>query len=304
MQVSVIIPVYNAARFLEEAVQSALEQPETNEVLLIEDGSADTSLSVCEKLARAHDQVKLFTHPDRKNLGAGAARNLGLDQATSEFVAFLDADDMYLQSRFAITTEVLLAHPDADGVYETVGTFYAEKSLRDQHLHRTRSEHTGLTSIVGPELLFRELATGKHGHLHLNGIVIRKSALNKDLLFDTALRQCQDSDWILRMASSRKLYPGNPDHLVAMRRVHAANRVLHRSDAIRYQRMYLYKCIVSGFYGSKDRYAKIYLVARYVSWLWNGRLRKLGVISRPVIILATGLYLISHPGLFFRILSQ
>ena len=78
MEVSVIIPVYNAAAYVGQAVRSALEQPETREVILIEDGSQDTSLQVCRELEGAFDSVRLLRHPDGKNLGAGASRNLGI----------------------------------------------------------------------------------------------------------------------------------------------------------------------------------------------------------------------------------
>lgn len=304
MQVSVIIPVYNATRYLEEAVLSALGQPETAEVLLIEDGSTDESLVVCEKLTEVHARVRLLRHPGGQNLGAGATRNLGMAHATSEYIAFLDADDVYLPLRFRSTKSVFQAHPDAHGVYETIGLIYADTSLRDKHLDRTGSERTGLTTPTPPALLFRALATGKHGHLHLNGLTIRKSAIDAQLLFDTSLRQCQDSDWILRLARYRRLYPGNIDQPVALRRVHMQNRVLNKPEAVHYQKAYLYKSIVSDFHGSRDRYANLYLVARYISWRWNGRLRRLGAISSPAIVFVTGAYLISRPALLYRLFIQ
>ena len=304
MHVSVIIPVYNAAKFLEEAVRSALEQPQTQEVILIEDGSKDQSLKVCETLAEHHSQIRLLTHPGNQNLGAGASRNLGIQHANSEYIAFLDADDIYLPSRFQITEEVFNAHLDAEGVYETIGSMYDDASLQTKHLHRTGGELTGLQTSVSPSDLFRTLATGKHGHLHLNGLVVKRSALPKDFLFDTALRQCQDSDWILHLAMHCKLYPGQPDRIVALRRVHHANRVLHTPDAIRYQRQYLRKWINADFYGSQDSYAGLYLIARYVSWSNNGTMRRLGPLSKPCIVGATALYLLTHPGIALRLLKK
>ena len=84
--ISVIIPVYNAERYLERAVASALEQPQTGEVILIEDCSPDGSLAICEKLAAAHpDKVRLLRHPDGKNHGAGPTRNLGIRAAQHPF---------------------------------------------------------------------------------------------------------------------------------------------------------------------------------------------------------------------------
>ena len=101
MTVSVVIPVYQAAAFVEQAVESALAQPETGEVLLVEDGSGDGSLAECERLAAGDGRVRLLRHPNGENRGAGASRNLGIEQSTCPLVAFLDADDYYLLGRFA-----------------------------------------------------------------------------------------------------------------------------------------------------------------------------------------------------------
>ena len=67
-----VTPVYNAARFVEASVLSALGHPEVKEVILVEDGSSDDSLAVCHELAARHAQVRVLTHPGRGNRGAAA----------------------------------------------------------------------------------------------------------------------------------------------------------------------------------------------------------------------------------------
>jgi len=116
----VIIPVYNAAAYLTQAVESALAQPETAEVLLIEDGSPDNALDVCEELAGKYDKVRLLRHPNGENRGAGASRNLGMRNAKFDFIAFLDADDYYLPGRFAAASKIFRLDPACEGVYEAV----------------------------------------------------------------------------------------------------------------------------------------------------------------------------------------
>lgn len=99
--VSVIIPIFNAAPFLECAVQSALQQPEVGEVVLVDDGSTDESLTVAGKLQERHpNRVTLFSHSCHAHKGPGETRNLGLDKARFPFIAFLDADDWYLPGYF------------------------------------------------------------------------------------------------------------------------------------------------------------------------------------------------------------
>ena len=73
MQVSVIIPVYNAENFVSQAVESCLMQPETGEIILVEDASPDKSLEVYEKLESKYRKVRLFRKNDRQNVGAGAS---------------------------------------------------------------------------------------------------------------------------------------------------------------------------------------------------------------------------------------
>ena len=303
MQVSVIIPVYNAAQFLEQSVASALAQPETAEVILIEDASRDDSYSLCQRILEKDTRVKLITHPGHENRGAGASRNLGIRNAFADFIAFLDADDIYLPSRFKITAEVFTTHPDAHAVYETIGTLYSDPSLKQAHLQRVGTELTGISQKVAPQDVFRILATGKHGHIHLNGLVIRKSVISPSMQFDTSLLQCQDSDFILRLSRNHLLY-GGATQPVALRRVHALNRVLRSPEAIAFQRKFLRKCISSDFYGSQDRYANLYIIARYVSWNWQGRLRRTGRLSTPLIMLMTGVYLVIHPGVLYRSMTS
>ena len=303
MEVSVIIPVYHARAHLEAAVRSALAQPEVCEVLLIEDGSLDGSLALCEALSLEDARVRVFTHPEHANLGAGASRNLGIRMATSAFLAFLDADDYYLPDRFAHTQILFENHPDADGVFESVGVQYQSQTLKAAHIERTHHEITGIRGHVSPELVFATLATGRKGHLHLNGFVIRRACITSELSFDTTLEQCQDSDWFLRIAARCRLVGGPVDTPVAIRRVHSGNRVLQRKKRIYFQRAYLKKCMDNQFYGSKDRYANAYLVSRYVSWANEGVMRRLGWLSGPLIIAATGCYLLCNPGLLLKLIK-
>jgi glycosyltransferase involved in cell wall biosynthesis len=78
MNISVIIPVYNAEKYVAQAVESALQFEEVYEVILIEDKSPDNALIICEELTQKYDRVKLFQHPDKGNHGASTSRNLGI----------------------------------------------------------------------------------------------------------------------------------------------------------------------------------------------------------------------------------
>ena len=89
--VSVIIPVYNAEKFIKTCIDSVLAQTYTNiEIILINDGSVDYSKSICEKFANNASNIILI---NQQNSGVSAARNAGLKFATGKYVTFLDADD-------------------------------------------------------------------------------------------------------------------------------------------------------------------------------------------------------------------
>lgn len=229
MQVSVVIPVFNAAAYVEPAVRSALDQPETGEVILVEDGSTDDSLAVCRRLAEQHAAVHLFRHPGGANRGAGASRNLGLERATCPLVAFLDADDLYLPGRFTSALAVFSAHPDADGVYESTGTFFENEDVHRRWQAARWPETMGLRRPVAPAALFETLVGGGAGSFCTDGIVVRRDLFAKSGCFNPTLRTGQDTHLWIRMAAVGRLYPGKTDAPVSLCRIHAGNRVTGHS---------------------------------------------------------------------------
>lgn len=102
---SVIVPVYNAEKFIERCVDAILSQTYQNiELLLVNDGSKDGSLALCNALAEKDDRIKVF---DKANGGAASARNYGLQKATGYYVGFCDADDYFDKDTFATLIKVM-----------------------------------------------------------------------------------------------------------------------------------------------------------------------------------------------------
>jgi glycosyltransferase involved in cell wall biosynthesis len=116
--ISVVIPAYNAARFLGEALASALTQdlPPT-QVIVVDDGSTDGTGDIAKSFGDAIQFVR------RENGGIGAARNTGLQRCTGEMLAFLDADDVWPVDRLARLAERLVANPEADAAFGQVVEF-------------------------------------------------------------------------------------------------------------------------------------------------------------------------------------
>jgi len=232
MKISVVIPVYNAEQFVRNAVLSALDQAETAEVILAEDNSADDSLDVCRSLEREFRCVLLVRHPDGGNHGAGATRNLGVRNATMEYLAFLDADDFYLADRFKIAAELFNEHINIDGVYEAIGVCFEDEEAESKWISHGEEDITTISESVCPEKLCDLLLEGGKGTFHLDGLTVKRSIFDKCGFFFENLRLHQDTAMIIQMAQFGSLYPGRLDTPVALRRVHSGNRFV--SDYNRY----------------------------------------------------------------------
>lgn len=135
VDVSIIIPVYNAEKFLEKCVRSALSQTLRNiEIICVDDGSTDNSLNLLEKLQQEDNRILIFS---QKNQGAGNARNYALMQAKGEFILFLDADD-YLLNRNALDVIASVArkkHLDICGGFRCIDN---EDKITPFYLHREK----------------------------------------------------------------------------------------------------------------------------------------------------------------------
>ena len=224
MEISVIVPVFNAEKYVEQAVASALQQKETAEVILVEDNSPDDALRICQRLSRSHPRVRLLRHGDGKNHGAGESRNLGIRKARYDYIAFLDADDYYLENRFTTTARIFEEDPTVDGVYSAVGAEFDNEEAKHRYFLTHHNEIATVDEKVTPEELFHYLVLGKAGHIHLNGLVVKKSGLLKAGLLPK-LRLHQDMVLTVKLAAMLKLVAGDIHDPVAIRRVHLGNRI-------------------------------------------------------------------------------
>lgn len=225
MQVTVIIPVYNAQKYVTHAVDSALMQRQVGEVLLVEDGSRDDSLAVCLSLLARDARVKVLQHPEGMNHGVSASRNLGIATARSDFIAFLDADDWYLPGRFDAAEQVFSNDPAADGVYDAIATAYENDEVGEWYQKRRDPELITLAEPVHPDHLFETLVAGKKGFFCTDGIVVRRQLFERTGGFDTTLRMGEDTAMWIRMSVLGRLVAGSLRQPVGMRRLHADNTI-------------------------------------------------------------------------------
>ena len=140
-KVSIIIPVYNAEKYLARCLESILNQDFTDyEVVLVDDGSTDGSCAICERYAAKYPWI-VFLH--KENGGVSSARNLGLEFAKGEWLSFVDADDTLphnaLSSLIAITQEKVSLSMGTYVVHHENGTDEKEKKEFFVQLNKTES---------------------------------------------------------------------------------------------------------------------------------------------------------------------
>ena len=305
MKISVIIPVYNAEKYVRKAVESALQQAETGEILLVEDNSPDNCLQICQDLEKEHEKVRLLCHPDGKNHGAGATRNLGIKNAKFDYITFLDADDFYLPGRFKVAKELFEKYYDVDGVYEATGVHFHDPQVRQRWFSSGRDELATIRGTISSKYLFEALIKGRKGYIHLDGLVVKKSIFERCGYFFEHLRLHQDTAMLFQMSACGKLIPGRLNAPVAMRGIHCENRIL--SDYNRHQtRFLLWKTL---FYWAHKRKLKnsrlttLFLNYTYSSYCLARRNKRLSIENWPQLKELT-LESLRHPFLFIGAISE
>ncbi len=112
MKLSIIIPIYNAAKTLNRCIESILKQSFTDyELILIDDGSNDESAAMCDAYQQMGENIKV---KHQKNLGLSAARNAGLKMAQGEYITFVDSDDSISDNTLQELMDELTQHPEVD----------------------------------------------------------------------------------------------------------------------------------------------------------------------------------------------
>ncbi|MDN3695213.1 glycosyltransferase family 2 protein [Chryseobacterium tructae] len=228
MRISVVIPVYNAEKFVSQAVDSVLPFDEVHEIILIEDKSPDNALKICHQLAEKHEKVKLYQHPDKENHGAGPSRNLGIEKSTGDFVAFLDADDYFLPNRFDAEKE-LFKDPKVEGVYGALGVHYYSEKAKEQYYQLFGDRLTTVYKKYEPKDVFpgQLHMLGSFGLFSIDTLTVRRESLMNKVkpLFKPHLRLHEDTEFLFRLSYYLDLYPGILDKAIAIRGVHENNRI-------------------------------------------------------------------------------
>jgi glycosyltransferase involved in cell wall biosynthesis len=210
VKVSVIMPVYNGEKFLKIAIDSLLSQTfDSWELIIVDDGSTDTTASI---LASYVDHRINTFH--QENGGEARARNTGLDQARGEYIAFLDADDVYLPNALADMTDFLDHHPQYDVIF-------SDGFLCDEHgtrLTRLSDHRPGVYTgnILEPLTLTASVITVPVCTLSRRAVIEENQ-----IRFDPSFVIGPDWDFWIQLACFAGF--GNLEKITCLYRVHLTN---------------------------------------------------------------------------------
>jgi glycosyltransferase involved in cell wall biosynthesis len=207
--VSIIIPAYNASKFITDAINSIHHQTYTNyEIIIVDDGSADGTIKIVENFG---DKVQLV---QQEHGGIGKARNAGIAKAHGKLIAFLDADDVWLPTKLEEQIQYLEVHPEIDIVFSL-----AQNTYDPMEKNNTKDGFPVIQAHVPPSCLFRVELLDKVG------------------LFDTSITLGEFADWYGRIVNA-KIGIGCVNSLLVLRRIHGENiGIREKNNQIEYVRI-------------------------------------------------------------------
>ncbi|MCF3646977.1 glycosyltransferase family 2 protein [Planktothrix agardhii] len=183
--ISVVIPVYNGAKTIQQTINSVLNQTFKDwELIIIDDGSQDSTVKIIREIEDS--RIRIFSYD---NGGLSLSRNRGIHHAQGEYITFLDADDLWTSDKLEAQFQALEEHPEAAVAYSW--TDYIDQS--SQFLHSGR--HITINGNVYQHLLVNNFLENGSNPL------IRKQALNQVGGFDSSINSVADWDMWVRLAA-------------------------------------------------------------------------------------------------------
>ena len=186
MLISLIIPVYNSEKYLEETLNSVIRQHFSDyEVILVDDGSTDKSGSLCDQFAAVHQNISVL---HKKKGGQSSARNLGIRAAKGEFLAFLDSDDLLCdKDSFVSLSKRMVGNTDI--ILFRYFKYYSPGSISDCGISMSGLDGRDKTDVLN-ELVKRDAFFCSCW----SKCVRRSLVIDNSLFFDENLT-CEDMDW-------------------------------------------------------------------------------------------------------------
>ena len=180
MKISVIIPIYNVEEYLEECINSVLNQSYNDiEILLVNDGSTDNSGAICEKYSNQYSNIKSI---NKENGGLSDARNVGINNSTGDYLVFIDSDDFWGKDFLQDIVTLLKKESNIDYVFFKYKYYYQKsKHIEEEILHLSEHQVRGKSGI---QVLTEILKTNRNfSWIACRGLIKRDFLLENKLYF-------------------------------------------------------------------------------------------------------------------------
>lgn len=202
--VSVIIPAYNSEKFIEEALHSLFEQKcPADEIIVIDDGSTDGTAAILEKYE------KKISYHFQENRGLAAARNKGVHVSNCDYLAFLDADDLFHPEKIEVQKTFLDQHPEIDMVFSDFEYFGGTLLRRPIPESFRKGEGNMLLDLF------------RYNCIAVPTVLMRRECFQEVGSFDESLLAVEDYDLWLRLVKRKRI--GYVDRVLASVRIHPEN---------------------------------------------------------------------------------
>ncbi len=187
-KVSVITPAYNSSQYISKAIESVLNQTFPDlEMIIVDDGSLDRTRAVVEGYVKKHPEKIKYIY--QSNQGAGAARNHGLRNAKGEYIAYLDADDIWAHEKLQKQVDYLDEHPE---ISLTFTNAHVVKNGQITRTYTREEDKRQLNNDLFYNLFFRNF-------ICFSSVVFRRPVIDQVGFFDESLWNTQDFEWLVRV---------------------------------------------------------------------------------------------------------
>jgi glycosyltransferase involved in cell wall biosynthesis len=239
MKVSVVMPAYNAERYLAEAIESVLAQTWKDfELIILNDGSQDSTRTIAESYARRDSRIHFESHP---NMGVAPTLNRGLDLATSEWVAIMHADDVMMPNRLERQLAFVSMHPELAVASSWVMHINGKGKI-------IAKGDSPLITFEAVEKLY--MANELVGFSHPASI-LRKSAIQSVGGYRSQLRVNEDVDLWNRLLEHGYKILVQPEHLLKYR-IHSGSASIAQARFVRRQLHWVKECMLRRRRGEKE----------------------------------------------------
>lgn len=207
--VSVVMIFLNVETFIQEAIASVFSQTYAHwELLLVDDGSTDASTRIALRYANQYPaKVRYLEHQGHQNRGMSASRNLGVRTAKGDYVAFLDADDVYLPEKLERQVAVLESQPAAAMVYSATQHWYSWTGNPNDQRNSSRKLGVPPDTLVDPPTLPRLFLQRKAQTPGTCGVLVRREAIERVGMFEERFRgMFEDQVFFYKLLLNKHVY--------------------------------------------------------------------------------------------------